>query len=110
MAKTATKKLLGHVWYQAKPEIPLDMLRYDVAFVPAANPLNLVCFVTWSTSRWGRHEGTPTHARWRSFGVNLSAISDEPEWDPTKLITYQHPQGNHNTYEPITLAEFLKEG
>lgn len=55
----------------------LDMLRYDLAFVPkGGGRTSIVAFPTFG-GKGGRVGGDPTHDRWESFLVKLTPITGD---------------------------------
>ena len=85
---------------------PVDMLRYDVAFV-SDKFVNL--FLTIRTSDY---TGEATEGRWKSFGIKYikelkgDAIRHLPAVDKDTWYTMQHPKDSYERYEKITLRQY----
>lgn len=117
------KKIKKVTYYRAKVNIgafPLDMLRYDGAFVapgcvkkesdsdywqPVKADEYIVAYVKFSGER-----DLPESRRWASFGVRLEKIDVDitPELG-NDWVTFEN-QGPHQELAPVTLATYLTRG
>lgn len=106
---------------ETPPEVPKDMLRYDLAFhrPASADPL-LIAIPTLKIRGRGVVKGKMTEARWASFGVILRPVTPSEyemlnrswEKEAEAWVTYRHPRDLHkgtdySTLAPITLAKIL---
>jgi hypothetical protein len=85
-----------------------DMLRYDIAFQYAEDPL-LIAFPVFQTKS-GNMGGRITQARWESFGVRISVVNRQEtarlqaDLKPEEWITYRNIRDELKSF---TLAQYL---
>jgi hypothetical protein len=101
-------------------DIPIDMLRYDLAFTNPEFP-GIVAFPRFATSS-GPLGGRVTRARWESFLIKVDPwvvdndidekVRESFRRNPQKWVTYQHPQEKNGPTDfmrlhPFTLARYV---
>lgn len=108
-------KLIKTTFYKVEGESSYgidDMLRYDTAFVHDGAP-GIVAFPMFRSKR-GNLGGTPSHARWSSFGYRLTPLTKEPREMSQDWYTTHHPRDprtralDYGKLEKVTLAQCLE--